>query len=350
MSDSSQSIMQQAADRLKQGQSLEPQGKFDEAISLYDQAIALLRTMPVEDHPARRMLGVAWMNRGNALQQLGTPVSLGDAVKSYDEGIVVLQTLPLDTDPLYRNHLGAAYLNRGHALLMTQNPEGLTSFEEAIRQFEKLPLDKDPHFRLNLIGAWANLAHGSLGIEPLRAEAAAKAALTLLEGIERAHEAFAVMSLRARRALVMAIGEILRTNRQGERKPVDMISEATDAIDDGLALTRDLETQGAQQLRGLANRLFRLGAQIYGTHQPHFLGEFLVEQLAFPGFAADADFRAVADQALAQAITILQRPQMLVAGQADTSRTLSTVQALRAAQQQLAALPPVPTPPQPSPA
>lgn len=328
-----QAGLQRAADWLQEGRVREAQGRFEEAMALYDQAIAAMQPAEVSDHPARRMLGVAWMNRGNALQQLATAVSLADAVNAYDAAIAVLETLPLE-EPLYRNHLGAAWLNRGHALLVVSDASGVASFEQAIFHLRQLPVDTDPHYRLNLAGAWTNLANARLGAEPARAAEAARAALAELRSVERSHEVFAFMSLRARRALVMALGEILRRSDTAE-----MVSEATDAIDDGLAIVRGAEVEAAMRLRPLAARLYRLGAQLYGMHQPHFLGEFLLEQLHSPVFADDAEFRAVAEQAVAQALAALHRPQIHVAGAADTTKALATVQALRAAQQQIAGLP-----------
>jgi tetratricopeptide (TPR) repeat protein len=335
MSDAAQVSLQRALDWLQQGQAMQAQGRFDEALALYDQAIGAMLPAPRTDVAARRLLGVVWMNRANALQQIGTAVSLADALGAYDEAIAVFETLPVDTDPLLRNHLGAAWLNRGHALLVASDRSGIASFEQAIAQLEKLPLDADPHFRLNLAGAWTNLANAALEHDAARARDAAQAALAHLAPVERVHEAFAAMSLRARRALVMALGALLGG---ASAAPATFVSEATDAIDDGLALARRFELQAGAHLRPLAQRLFRLGAQLYGTHQPHFLGEFLVEHLSAPAFAADPEFRAVAEQALGQALAATQRPQIFVAGTADAARALTTVQALREAQRQLVQL------------
>jgi tetratricopeptide (TPR) repeat protein len=338
MSEPIDSSVQRALEWLQNGQSLQNQGRIDEALELYDRAIAAVYRAPTTDINARRLLGVIWMNRANTLQQVGTAVSLAAAVVAYDEAIAVFDTLPIAAEPLLRNHLGAAWLNRGHALLVASDASGIASFEQAIAHLEKLPLEADPHFRLNLAGAWTNLANATLDTAPDRARFAARAALGHLAPVERAHEAFALMSLRARRSLVMSIGEILRLGQAGSPPPADFVSEATDAIDDGLAIAREFEALGGTQLQPLALRLFRLGAQIYGTHQPHFLGEFLAEHLAVPAFAADPEFRAAAGQALAQALAAAQRPRRLVAGEAETARVLATVQSLRAARQRLSDL------------
>lgn len=340
---------------LQRGQALENDGRFDEALSAYDHALALLRVAGNSADPAtRRALGLAWMNRANALQRIATAPSLAAAIASYDEAIVTLRLLPLETEPLNRNHLGAAWLNRGHAHIVSGNhPAAAESFIAAVRELEQLPLEKDPYFRLNLAGAHTNLAHALLSAREqnqltapdtaTRAADAARAALHVLAEVERTHEAFAGLALRARRALVIALHALL-TEAEAARQPIaELASAATDAVDDGLALARDLELHGLSHHRPLAYRLFRMGVQLYGIHQPHFLAEFVLETLATPAFAADAEFRAISDEALQQTLATLQRAP--VRPDAASDRALETAQSLRAAQRQLAALPPFSPPP-----
>jgi tetratricopeptide (TPR) repeat protein len=348
MSTSAKTSLQQTAEWLQRGQAAEARRNLSEALSCYDQALALVRSAAVSDHASRRLLGIVWMNRGNALQQLEGAGSIVDAVAAYDEAIAVLQTLPFESDPVFRNHLGAAWLNRGHALLLASDASGVASFEQAISQLEKLPLDADPYFRLNLAGAWTNLAHATLASTPARARDAAVTALLTLSPVERSHEAFATMSLRARRALVMALGEQLRAAELSRSPTADLLSEATDAVDDGLSVAREFAQRASPAFRALAARLFRLGAQLYGRHQPHFLGEFLLEQVAAPAFANDPEFRMLAEAALAHALAEIQRPQLLVANTAGAAKAIETARAIRAAQQQLSQLPPLSPVPAPT--
>lgn len=313
---------------LEHGQSLEAHGRYAEALSAYDQAI-------VASRGDARAHGIAWMNRGNALQKIGAG-SLPAAIDAYDRAIALFRTLALESDPAFRNHLGAAWLNRGHTFLVAgQSASAAESFAYAVAELEQLPLERDPHFRLNLAGARTNLAHVLLATETVRARAFAHAALAVLAEVERAHPAFAEMSLRARRAFGMALGP--QTDRA-------LVAEATDAIDEGLALARHWETQGVDELRPLAERLFRLGAQLYRVHQPQFLAEFVLESLAPGAFAADAGFRAAADEALALALAELPTPQVLTIDDATTARFVETARSLRAAQRQLSAFDvPLPT-------
>jgi tetratricopeptide (TPR) repeat protein len=329
--------------RLRHGQQAEAQGRTESALLAYDEAIALYRDLPREEPEIRRQLGVAWMNRGNALQKLGNDRSgLQAAVAAYDEAIALFRSLPCDT-PLHRNHLGAALLNRGHAQLVAGDSSAtIASFEQAIACLAELPLDDHPAYRLNLAGAWANLAHVELEASPGRARIDAQTALGLVAGGASTDLAFAEMSLRARRALVSALGKLLVAAEVAREPITGLASEAGDAIDDGLALARQWEARGTDRLRPLALRLFRFGAHFYRVNQPHFLADFLLENIdpetGGAAFAQDPNFRATATEALQQALADLQRPQLLIAGSANAERILDTARSLRAAQQRLTEL------------
>ena len=343
MPEASAGVPRTGAAWLQHGQFLEARQQFTDAIVAYDRAIRSF----IEDTTAaalerRHQLALAWMNRGNALQKSASSPGIREALRSYDEAIALFETLPIETEPTFRNHLGAAWMNRGHALIIAGDSAAVDSFEHAVAQLRQLPLDADPFYRLNLAGAWTNLAHVLLAPRSReaveRSRAAARNALESLAGVEQAHEEFAAMSLRARRAQVMALGVQLETAEQEREPTAALASEATDVVEGGLAIAREFERRGVTQLRPLALRLFRLGAQLYCAHQPHFLGEFLIETLGAPSLAADAEFRGVADDALAVALAHLQRPQLFLADTREGEKAIATARALRAAQLQLSTL------------
>ena len=313
---------------LAAGQQLEAGGRLAEAIDCYDRAIA-------ESHGDARRHGVAWMNRGNALQKLaaatpaGPPraVAFAAALAAYDHAIASFRRLPVATDTLARNHLGAAWLNRGHLQLIAADTAGAAAaFAEAIAWLERLPLESDPHFRLNLAGARVNLAHVLLATAPDAARASAQAALTALAGHERQHPLFAEIGLRARRAFVLSLGP---------QADSDQIAAATDAIEEGLAVARDWDRLGVTGHRPLALRLFRLGAQLYHRHQPQFLAEFVLEQVAAVPAEDDPGFRAEGAAAIDLALVELRRPRFVSLDDDDAPRLLETAAALRRALQHL---------------
>ena len=274
-----------------------------------------------------------------------------------------------------QNHLGAAWLNRGHALLLASDHAAITSFENAIAALTFGAIRDNPSARRNLAGAHTNLAHALLSSVPggaedpapaggppspriaapeaasklgpdtrgraqadlLRAAQSARAALSTVNGYERQHLDFAAMSLRARRALVMALGGLLADADHAGAATVELIAEASDTIEEGLALALTLRPADFRKLRPLAERLFRLGIQVYSRHQPHFLGEFVLDLLSSPSFAQEATFREIARTALTEALTQERwRPPLLVAGTPAAERALLTARSLRAARDELA--------------
>ena len=324
---------------LKAGQTLEAAGQFTAAIVAYDHARASAHD--ASDAPEwRRQRGICWMNRGNALQKIGTSVSVHEAVHAYDQSIVEFAALPPEGWPAGRNHLGAAWLNRGHALIVAgQREAAVLSLENAIAQLEQLPLADDVSFRINLAGAWTNLAHVILVDSPVRAVEAARSALALLNGRESTRPELMEMSLRARRALVMALGEQLMAVEKAGESTAELADEAADAIEAGLNLFRRGEPRGFERFRALGARLFRMGAQLYQLHQPQFLAEFLLEYAECPAFANDAEFASIAREAVASGLKKLQQPQLILAGTPAATRLLDTLQALRDAHSRLHRLP-----------
>ncbi len=327
---------------LRNGQAHEARGEIDLALRHYDEAIARLREHRAVDPEARRQLGVAWMNRGNALQKQNDAAL---AVAAYDEAIALLQELPPTHE--HRNHLGAAWLNRGHALIGNVNTarpeEAVTAFEKAIAILSALPCAENPAYALNLAGAWTNLGHTQIVKAPSRARAAAGSALALVRSQKVDALLFAEMDLRARRMLVLALGELLRV-AEAARAPLDALaSEAGDAIDEGLATARLWDARGFAQLRPLALRLFRLGMQLYGRHQPHFLAEFILENIDPEqpiNFSGDEGFFQAAKETVAETLDKLsRRPCLLVADSSEGLRLLEIAQDLRALQDRLARLP-----------
>jgi hypothetical protein len=147
------------------------------------------------------------------------------------------------------------------------------------------------------------------------------------------------MSLRAHRAAVMAAGSLLSRAAAAGQTVTELVSTATDLVDDGLALARDFEARRHMQLRPLAARLFRLGAQLYGRHQPQFLAEFLLENLRSPSLGIDAEFQTIAYDAIAEALAILKRPHLHISETHDAKQRLATARSLRAAQSLLRIVP-----------
>ncbi len=362
-----------AAAWLARAQSLAEQATptaLAEAVRAYECAITLLRALPTTDLGGRRDLALAHLNHGNTLQQLATPAALTASVLAYDAAIALLSSPEFAAQPAAHNTCGAAWINRGHAFHRQSTPEALAaaaaSHRSAIAVLQTLPLDPSEattpeavfNHRVNLAGAWMNLANTLLDSPALarRYSAAREAATHSLEVISRddlpsQHPAAAEIALVARRTRCDALGHLIFAASDPELAR-DLTDEAGDLIDDGLALVRQWEQRGLPHFRPLAARLYHFGAQLYRLRQPHFLADFLLENLdsdqnpgATPG---DPHLHALADEAIAAALQTLRAPRIIRADDPATQRQVETLRALQAAELRLAELRAAHVPPTPA--
>lgn len=255
-----------------------------EAVQCFDQAIALRRTLPLAENPRYRYgLAAGWLNRGDALTRIGGKASLAEAVRSFDEALKLLADLPLRDDPLFARRLAIGWINRGLAVQEQEtgaNPqEAVRCFREALAVLDNPSAAAIADLILLRAGALTNLA-GALRNVPEQSIAevrgAAQQALALLKEVEQNHAIAAEASLKARHVLCREIAE---TSRDGKSIPVEMVAEATRAVEEGLALARHWEKRGESRFRALAEDMFRFGCRIYSTGQPDILANFILENL-----------------------------------------------------------------------
>lgn len=232
------------------------------------------------------------MNQGHELLVRGDDVSLRSALDAYTEAITLLRSLPLGENPGWANSLAAALMNRGQLLHRLHGVEqatvALLAFEEATVLLRPLAGVSEPWPRRNLTGTLLNRANLQLDLGQFIAAAEdARDALFLSMQHERTDPLDAELSLKARRALSDALGQLIT---QPGLAHDELAREASDVVDDALALIRLWHKRGATGLRELTLRFFHFGCQLYRFHQPHFLAEFIEENLQ----ATDPDFRQVA--------------------------------------------------------
>jgi tetratricopeptide (TPR) repeat protein len=252
------------------------------ALECFDQALALRRQLPVDTDPLLAYgLAACLLNRGDALTRLGGDTHLLEAIAAYEEGIDVLRTLPLDADPRFQRRLAMAHHNRGLALGARGQVSvdlAIAAFSDAIRVLEDdrdAPIPDKPYL---LAVAWMNLAQTLLLDDTTeaadRARDAARRALTLVAADETRDLGAAEVGLKARHVCCRALLPRLSEPQVDDSVP-DEIHQATDLVDEGLALARRWEQEGVTSFRDLADDLFRFGAHVYGRYQPQFLAEFL---------------------------------------------------------------------------
>ncbi len=237
---------------------------------------------PVSAAPLRD-LGVAWMNRGHALMLRDDDVSLVAALAAYNEAIALLRRLPSGENPSWANSLGAALMNRGQLLHRLHGVDraavALAAFDEAAAILRELPADDNPWPRRNLTGTLVNRANLLLDLTQFaNAAGFAREALVFIAPHEQRDATDADLALKARRALADALGQLLVAPGADQET---LAREASDLVDDALALARFWAGRGEQAFASLALRFFHYGTQLYRIHQPHFLAEFIRENLGF---------------------------------------------------------------------
>lgn len=349
-----------AHELLRRGQALEAQGSksgLDQAIDLYRQGIATLGELTGSertDPDVRRDLAVAWMNCGNALQKRQQPEDLRKAIAAYDETISMLRELPFDQNPGWRSSLSAAWMNRGGAWLRLKDSdrerEALQSFDQAIAIAQELPLDEQPAFRINLAAAWMNRAHllmqRTAGLDAGHAREAALTAAEIVAPVENNSASAADVSLRIRHVHCRAVAQLLTDNSSGSPPRESLFDEVTDTVDDGMQLARTWEQRGLTAIRPLVAELFRFGALFYLSHQPHFLAEYLLENLdperTPDAMTEHAGLYSTAESIIAEALQAFETTRHVALDMPHVERHLETLGDLRAAAKRLAELQAVP--------
>ena len=280
-----------------------------DALHCFDDALALRRQIPANHSPFQAyLLAACLLNRADALVRFNDAGPLAAALASYDEAIDVLSALPIAEDPLYPRRLAMARHNRGLAL-QTRGLEGdaasaAAAFAQAIAvlEHEHSAGISDRDYLLAVV--WLNLAnlraadpapHAHVGAR----EAAARA-LAHVGEMEATDMPSAMAGLSARHVLCRLCAYSLSQADEGTGMPGD-VHEATDAVDDGLALVRSWEQRGVASFRAVAFELFRFGARVYARYQPQFLDEFIADNidpaLSSRGYVDDPDMRLAAHEA-----------------------------------------------------
>lgn len=266
-----------------------------DAVECFNAAIALRKQLPLAANPWFRYgLIAGWLNRGDALTRLGLPGHLTEALQSYDEALAELRQLPMHESPLFVKRLAIAWLNRGVTLLAFNSPNSTTeavgNFAEAVAAAKNFAAQTPEEGRALLAGAWANRSNALIRLDPPdlpAARTAAKEALKLTASRERTEAAGAELTFKALHLLCQALAGLLASPEFSAGARDEFLAEATDTVDQGLALARHWQARGETRFAAATGELFRFGCKAYQLYQPHFLTEFLLENLD-PAHSSDA--------------------------------------------------------------
>lgn len=328
-------LLVEASTLMKAGLGLIDEGRPEaiaEALDCFDRALEIRRRLPTDEFPVLRYdLAACWLNRAEALVRLGSDDRLDAALQAYDEAILLLRQVPLEDDPRYPRRLAIACQNRGllrHAQGDANTDAAIASLTEAVAvldQHGSLVPDRQPL----LATVWLNLANIWIVDGRERDESwtsgrrAAAEAMALIHDLETEDPNAADVGLRARHVLCRALAatclaeppaadaETEATTRASTNEPADAptgartepaadvtadavtnataedVHEATDLADEALALVQHWEQRGVTRFRELACDFFRFGAHVYARYQPHFLQEFINDQLNPAHVSAD---------------------------------------------------------------
>jgi tetratricopeptide (TPR) repeat protein len=256
------------------------------ALACFDRALDIRRQLPLDGRPHFiYALAACLLNRADALTRLGQAATLDQALESYDEAIALCRTLPLGEDPNYPRRLAIALQNRGLLLraLGRDDQAALRAFADAAELLDSPvsePISDRPFLAAATLTNMA-LTRAAL-LDPaslFEARRAAEQALARVEALEQADPACAEVALKARHVVCQAVAHELSTPSDDAQRTTDAVHAATDMADDGLRLIRLWEQRGVAAFRELSDDLFGFGARVYAAYQPHFLEEFVRDNL-----------------------------------------------------------------------
>jgi tetratricopeptide (TPR) repeat protein len=263
----------------------ESHANAEAALRCFDRALELRRRLPIEKAVYAYGLAACWLNRADALMHVGDAAHRDLARHAYDEAIDLLRTLPFD-DARFSKRLAIALQNRALAVVAhdaSATADAIHAFTEAIAVLSDAS-GLEPHERDYLLAVvWMNLANvratqGTTASDNA-ARGAARRTIALVAQREWEEASVAEAGLKARHVLCQTIARRLSSRASGDATMLEDVHDATDLVDEGLSLVRYWERRGLTHFRGLAADLFRFGARVYGGYQPHFLSEYVRENM-----------------------------------------------------------------------
>ncbi|MBV9928318.1 MAG: tetratricopeptide repeat protein [Acidobacteria bacterium] len=125
-----------ASTLMMKGNSLSRMGQLRGALTIYDEAIALLQPLAESGKAAFNSLAMTYMNKGNALAHMGR---LGEAVAEFDKAVKIYEPLVAGGREELVNNLAMTYTNKGGALTsMGRLGEAVAEFDKAVKIYEPL--------------------------------------------------------------------------------------------------------------------------------------------------------------------------------------------------------------------
>ena len=227
------------------------------ALEFFDRALELRSRLPYQSVPVLRYgLAACWLNRADVLARSGDAERIAAALQSYGEAIGFASSLPFADDPRFPRRLAIAHQNRGLALRQRGQPALVESIAAFTRALEVLELDEcaaisdRPYLLATVLVNLANaqVSTGTPSADALAREAARRAIALVADGEEN-DASLADVGLKARHALCSALACNLDARVEVDAATPEDVHDATDAVDEGLALARRWELKGVESFR-----------------------------------------------------------------------------------------------------
>src|SRR5262245_21020978 len=273
----------QASLHMKEGIRLleESSENAEAALRCFDRALELRLRLPTEIPACAYGLAACWLNRADALTRLEDTAHHDLPRHAFDEAIALLRTLPLHDDARFSKRLAIALQNRALAIVAhdrSATTDAANALTEAIVVLDEASALENDERDYLLAVVWLNLASVRVSETTIDSDVAARDAarrtLALVASRESEEAAAAEAGLKARHVLCQTIARRLSARGLDDTTMTEDVHEATDLADEGLSLVRHWEQLGVTRFRHLASDLFRFGARVFLRYQPHFVSEF----------------------------------------------------------------------------
>lgn len=308
------------------------------AIGCFERAMSFLHLLPWQENLQLRshLIGL-WFNIGTAHTRLKGPLRHTAALNAYSQALVFSNDFPAE-NPQAALMIANIWLSRGSLFSQsdkeTLQKEAIFSFEKSIAVLQKAKPADDPNVALALSRSHANRA---LTLSAMKDQAAINAtsikesvasAISLAAPLIDKSPMAAESTLNARMAF--SRNQLVLLQDANETDALEFYENASDEIDESMALIRKCEGKGFNGFRHLARNFFKVGTRLYQVRQPHFLAEFINECIGEgQALRQDDAMIAIARTCIQETVDGIAKNNPVIVGSPESEALLAIVDPLK---------------------